>query len=295
MCVRSLKEDESLSYTTDTKASGESNSTEIAAPLLREKSVLVKRHNYAMTCLDDSIMTAICGSEGYFCNSIGKLEKKKDSKGDADCAEKGVCTCVNLFPQPKCFWKASGMMMCGRDAPQVPTVNISTARAILEKKGIRTLAKRHIYAMSCKDDSIMTRICSEEGYYCDANGKVQHKKVSNSDPDCVKQGFCYCVNLFPQPRCFWAGSGMMCGRNVPQVDSSSLSISTSISKRDTGTLVKRHNWAMKCWDSSVMTALCNGVGYYSDKDGKLQLKKGIDVADQQDYPGDQEEDYEIAR
>lgn len=38
--------------------------------------------------------------------------------------------------------------------------------------------------------------------------------------------------------------------------------------------MKRHDYAMNCWDSSVMTALCARQGYHCNSKGEFVLEKG---------------------
>lgn len=67
-------------------------------------------HNYAIVCIYDKRATAFCMKYyGYSCNSLGK---KISQKFDHDCDV--LCSCVDLYPAPRCFVGLTGEATCLR-------------------------------------------------------------------------------------------------------------------------------------------------------------------------------------
>lgn len=282
--------------------------TETSSSNPQQTQNLVKRHNYAMVRWENSQMTALCNEAGYFCNKNGRLQHKKDSKDDPDCTESGVCLCVDLFPQPRCFWQSSSFI-CARDTtPQIAAPASSVPNSGLELRDTLSLVKRHNYAMNCWNSGVMTALCAGLGYHCNSKGEFVLQKGRKGDKDCTDDVPCTCVDLFPKPKCFLQGTGVLgcvtrTDTNIDQLETPALvhenvltieqednhdGISTDFLERSLislkhgakkDLLVKRHDFVMSCLDNRDYTKICADVGYYCDRNGRLIYKgKGKGLA-----------------
>lgn len=206
--------------------------------------------------------------------------------------------------------------MCARDFDETERLPSTTDLAALQSSGLSMRASQgwgtvNDYALNCFDSSQATKVCLMKGHYRDGSGKLVFKAQGIVDRACDKE-WCQCINLNPTPKCFLAAAGVLkCKRSDGQlVDTDVGSITASehdgeelIQERDTGLdmvqpsqeaavpsakasalaqrstegLVKRHDYAMVCYESSVRTAICSRAGYYCDSRGRLRHNKNFDV------------------
>ncbi|KAJ9615599.1 hypothetical protein H2200_001674 [Cladophialophora chaetospira] len=164
------------------------------SPLIETRSLdLVKRHDYAVNCDNDRILTTFCigAPYKYSCDKRGQITC--DGQGFRVCLD--FCTCQDLSPKPKCI-VAPLIVDCnvvdgtiydnnGTVLSQVSDA-IVHANGDIELQSPAAIEKRDTdvttsnYVLSCESTS-GTKLCSGSPsfYSCNSNGKVVMQGPSN--------------------------------------------------------------------------------------------------------------------
>jgi hypothetical protein len=159
---------------------------------------------------------------------------------------------------------------------------------------VKTLSKRHNYAMNC---NAWQKSCTDNGYYCNSAGRVFRRWINlnacNRNCRCVQLNYApvpHFCNKFSDKICFGVSKDVDDTDMPTQTLNTDKSTETDDTDKPTGildleagtpvtleeseavdTLSKRHNYAMNC---GAYSWTCSDNGYFCNSSGKLLRKTG---------------------